>query len=208
MSKGSRYSPEVRERAVRLVLEQRSDHRSLWAAVQSVATKIGCTPETLRKWVTQSEPGAQGSGVTDDEKQRLRDLERENRELRRANEILRKASAFFAQAELDRRPALMVAFIDRPPCRSTGSSRSASILPIAPSTYYEHKCSFSGESLRGDAPPGLQTRRGAWATRNSATSGRDSFGACTESGRSGDQLRPSKTSQVARCTVRTAHAIG
>ena len=105
MNKQSRYSPEVRERAVRLLLEQQHEHDSQWAGIQSVAAKIGCTPETLRKWVRRAEreSGARG-GSNADEKQRVQQLERENRELRRANEILRKASAFFAQAELDRRP--------------------------------------------------------------------------------------------------------
>jgi transposase len=95
----------VRERAVRLVLAQQDAHDSQWAAIESIAGKIGCTAETLRKWVRQRERDAgRRAGLTTDERLRLRDLERENRELRRANEILRKASAFFAQAELDRRP--------------------------------------------------------------------------------------------------------
>src|SRR5712691_4568590 len=105
MNKSTRYSPEVRERAVRLVFEQQGEHGSQWAAIGSIASKIGCTAETLRKWVRQVErDSGQRPGLTTDEKQRLKDLEREVRELRRANEILRKASAFFAQAELDRRP--------------------------------------------------------------------------------------------------------
>jgi transposase len=105
MNKHIRYSPEVRERAVRLVFEQRQQHSSEWAALISIASKIGCTPETLRAWVRRSErdQGLRG-GATTDERERLKALERENRELKRANEILRKASAFFAQAELDRRP--------------------------------------------------------------------------------------------------------
>ena len=105
MGRPSGFSPEVRERAVRLVLAQQDAHDSQWAAIASIAGKIGCTAETLRKWVRQRErdDGRRG-GLTTDERLRLRDLERENRELRRANEILRKASAFFAQAELDRRP--------------------------------------------------------------------------------------------------------
>ena len=104
MSNRSRYSPEVRERAVRMVGEHESDHGSQWSAICSIAEKIGCTAETLRKWVRQVERDA-GSrpGLTSDEQARLKGLERENRELRRANEILRKASAYFAQAELDRR---------------------------------------------------------------------------------------------------------
>ena len=104
MSKSMRYAPEVRERAVRLVQEAQKDHQSQWAAIQSVADKIGCTHETLRRWVRQDErDSGLRAGVTSDERDRLKQLERENRELKRANEILRKASAFFAQAELDRK---------------------------------------------------------------------------------------------------------
>jgi transposase len=103
MNTSKRYSPEVRERAVRMVLEQQTEHSSQWATIQSIASKIGCTSETLRRWVRQTESG-QGirNGMTSDDRDRLKKLERENRELKRANEILRKASAFFAQAELDR----------------------------------------------------------------------------------------------------------
>ena len=105
MGRPSGFSPEVRERAVRLVLAQQDAHDSQWAAIESIAGKIGCTAETLRKWVRQRErDDGQRAGLTTDERLRLRELERENRELRRANEILRKASAVFAQAELDRRP--------------------------------------------------------------------------------------------------------
>ena len=105
MSRPRRYSPEVQERAVRMVFEQEREYASQWAAIKSIAGKMGCTAETLRKWVRQSEgdTGRRG-GLTSDERARLKELERENREVRRANEILRKASAFFAQAELDRRP--------------------------------------------------------------------------------------------------------
>ncbi len=104
MKKSTRYSPEVRERAVRLVFEHQGEHDSQWAAMASIAAKIGCTPETLRKWVRQAERD-QGlrEGLTSSERERLKALERENRELKRANEILRTASAFFAQAELDRK---------------------------------------------------------------------------------------------------------
>jgi transposase len=105
MNKSTRYSPEVRERAVRLVFEHQGEHDSQWAAIGSIAGKIGCTAETLRKWVRQAERDqGRRAGVTSPERDRLKELERENRELKRANEILRKASAFFAQAELDRRP--------------------------------------------------------------------------------------------------------
>ena len=99
-----RYSPEVRERAVRMVFEHVNEHDSEWAAICSIAGKIGCTPETLRKWVRRTEVDTgRRDGVTSEERGQLKDLQRENRELRRANEILRKASAYFAQAELDRR---------------------------------------------------------------------------------------------------------
>ncbi len=104
-NRNKRYSPEVQERAVRLLLEHQHEHESQWAAIESVAGKIGCTAETLRRWVRQAEKNVgKREGASTSERQRLKDLERENRELRRANEILRKASAFFAQAELDRRP--------------------------------------------------------------------------------------------------------
>jgi transposase-like protein len=104
MNKRTRYSPEVRERAVRLVFEQEPNHDSQWAAIGSVASKIGCTPETLRKWVRQAERDqGRRNGMTTSDRERLKELERENRELKRANEILRTASAYFAQAELDRR---------------------------------------------------------------------------------------------------------
>lgn len=101
--RSNRFSPEVRERAVRMVQEHRSDYPSLWAAVQSIAPKIGCTAETLQEWVKRTEVDTgQRAGTTTAEAQRIKDLEREVKELRRANEILKTASAFFAQAELDR----------------------------------------------------------------------------------------------------------
>ena len=105
MSSSNKYSPEVRERAVRMVLEHQGEHDSQWSAMGSIAQKIGCTSETLRKWVRQAERDqGRRAGLTSAERERLKARERENRELRRANEILRKASAYFAQAELDRRP--------------------------------------------------------------------------------------------------------
>jgi len=105
MARRSRFSQEVRERAVRMVLEHGGQYASEWEAICSIAEKIGCSSEALRKWVRQAEvdSGRRG-GLTSDERVQLKDLEREVRELRRANEILRKASAYFAQAELDRRP--------------------------------------------------------------------------------------------------------
>ena len=104
MGRPSSDSPEVRERSVRMVWEHESEHSSQWAAISSIAGKMGCTPETLRKWVRQAERDqGRRPGLTTDEKQRLKELERENRELKRANEILRLASAYFAKAELDRR---------------------------------------------------------------------------------------------------------
>ena len=105
MSKPKRYPPEFRERAVRMLLEQQDQYDSQWAAMNSIAAKVGCTAETLRKWVRQAERDlGVRDGMTSSERDRLKQLERENRELKRANEILRKASAYFAQAELDRRP--------------------------------------------------------------------------------------------------------
>ncbi len=104
MKTNKRYAPEVRERAVRMVFEHRHEYASQWETIESISSKIGCTAETLRRWVRQSEidHGKRG-GTSTSERERLKELERENRELKRANEILRTASAFFAQAELDRK---------------------------------------------------------------------------------------------------------
>jgi transposase len=100
----NKFSAEVRARAVRLVLDHEAEHASRWAAIVSIAAKIGCTPQTLNEWVKKAEvDSGKRSGVSSDMVDRLKTLERENRELRQANEILRKASAYFAQAELDRR---------------------------------------------------------------------------------------------------------
>ena len=105
MGRPSKYSPELRERAIRLVQEHAPNYPTQWVAIRSVAEKVGCSVEALRRWVRQAERDAgQRPGLTTDERARLKQLERENFELKRANEILRKASAFFAQAELDRRP--------------------------------------------------------------------------------------------------------
>ena len=105
MGRKGKYPNEVRERAVRLVYDQQGQHESQWAAISAIAGKIGCTPETLRLWVRQAERDTgKRAGLTTSERDRLKDLEREVRELKRANEILRKASAYFAAAELDRRP--------------------------------------------------------------------------------------------------------
>ena len=104
MNKSNKFSPEVRERAVRLVQEHRGEYPSLWMAVESIAPKIGCVPQTLLTWVKRHEiDSGVREGTTTADAQRMKELEREVKELRRANEILKVASAFFAQAELDRR---------------------------------------------------------------------------------------------------------
>ena len=105
MGRQSKFPAEMRERAVRLVFEQQGEHASQWAAIVSIAEKMGCSSEALRKWVRQAQRDTgQRPGLTTNERERMKELEREVRELKRANEILRKASAYFAQAELDRRP--------------------------------------------------------------------------------------------------------
>ena len=105
METRKRFPKEVRERAVRLVFEQQANHPSQWAAIESIAEKIGCRGDTLRRWVRQAErDSGERPGLTTSEREQLKELQRENFQLKRANEILRKASAYFAQAELDRRP--------------------------------------------------------------------------------------------------------
>ena len=104
MKKSTKFSPEVRERAVRMVQEHRGEYPSLWAAIESIAPKIGCVPQTLHEWVKRDEVDAGARpGITTADREQIKALEREVKELRRANEILKTASAFFAQAELDRR---------------------------------------------------------------------------------------------------------
>ena len=104
MNKPNKYSPEVRERAVRMVQEHRNEYPSQWAAIESIAPKIGCVPQTLHEWVKKHDiDTGMRDGTTSEERDRIKTLERENKELRRANEILKLASAFFAQAELDRK---------------------------------------------------------------------------------------------------------
>ena len=104
MNKSPKFSPEVRERAVRMVQEHRGDYPSLWSAIESIAPKIGCVPQTLHEWVKKAEvDSGRRAGIPSDLAEKMKALERENRELRQANEILRKASAYFAMAEFDRR---------------------------------------------------------------------------------------------------------
>ncbi|MCE3706702.1 IS3 family transposase [Escherichia coli] len=137
MTKNTRFSPEVRQRAVRMVLESQSEYDSQWAAICSIAPKIGCTPETLRVWVRQHErdTGGGDGGLTTAERQRLKELERENRELRRSNDILRQASAYFGEGGV--RPPLekMMPLLDKLR-EQYGVGPVCSELHIAPSTYY------------------------------------------------------------------------
>ncbi|MGH8274441.1 MAG: IS3 family transposase [Gammaproteobacteria bacterium] len=138
MNMSTRYSPEVRERAVRMVREHQGEHSSQWAAISSVGAKIGCTAETLRRWVRQAERDhGLGEGPTTLERERLKALERENRELRQVNEILRKASAYFCPGGARPPKQAMKAFIDDHR-EAYGVEPICKVLPIAPSTYYEH----------------------------------------------------------------------
>ncbi|EFC1453378.1 IS3 family transposase, partial [Escherichia coli] len=136
-TKNTRFSPEVRQRAVRMVLESQSEYDSQWATICSIAPKIGCTPETLRVWVRQHErdTGGGDGGLTTAERQRLKELERENRELRRSNDILRQASAYFAKAEFDRLWKKLMPLLDKLR-EQYGVGPLCSELHIAPSTYY------------------------------------------------------------------------
>ncbi|MGE0706185.1 MAG: IS3 family transposase [Vicinamibacterales bacterium] len=139
MGRPTKYSPEVRERAVRMVHEHVAEYPSQWAAIQSIATKLGCTGETLRKWVRQDERDRrQRPGLTTDEQQRLKALEREVHELKRANEILRKASAYFCPGGARPPREVMVRFIDDHR-DAYGVESICAMLPIAPSTYYLQK---------------------------------------------------------------------
>ncbi|MGH9335910.1 MAG: IS3 family transposase [Vicinamibacteria bacterium] len=148
MMKARKYSAEVRERAVRLVREHEQEHTSQWAAIQSVASKIGCTAETLRNWVRQAERDAgRRPGLTTEERGRLKELERENRELRRANEILRKASALFRPGGARPPSEMMVAFIDDHRVEY-GVEPICEQLPIAPSTYYARKAQETDPARR------------------------------------------------------------
>ncbi|QUR17345.1 IS3 family transposase [Escherichia coli] len=137
MTKNTRFSPEVRQRAIRMVLESQDEYDSQWAAICSIAPKIGCTPETLRVWVRQHErdTGGGDGGLTSAERQRLKELERENRELRRSNDILRRASAYFGEGGV--RPPLekMMPLLDKLR-EQYGVGPVCSELHIAPSTYY------------------------------------------------------------------------
>ncbi|EGW7374757.1 IS3-like element IS629 family transposase, partial [Escherichia coli] len=136
-TKNTRFSPEVRQRAVRMVLESQGEYDSQWATICSIAPKIGCTPETLRVWVRQHErdTGGGDGGLTTAERQRLKELERENRELRRSNDILRQASAYFAKAEFDRLWKKLMPLLDKLR-EQYGVGPLCSELHIAPSTYY------------------------------------------------------------------------
>ncbi|MGH7424725.1 MAG: IS3 family transposase [Candidatus Methylomirabilales bacterium] len=150
MTRATRYPQEVRERAVRMVFEHRDEHASQWAAITSIAEKFGMSSETLRSWVSRAEiDGGLRPGLTTEERERLKELERENRELRRANEILKSASAFFA-AELDPPTEQMSTYIDEHK-DEFGVEPICAHLPIAPSTYYDAKRRLQSRRALRDA---------------------------------------------------------
>ncbi|EPM1166262.1 MAG: IS3 family transposase [Dechloromonas sp.] len=148
MSKSNRYSPEVRERAVRLVQEARKEHPSQWAAIESIAPKIGCAAQTLHDWVKRHEVDTgRRDGITTDERERMKALERENKELRQANEILRLASAFFGAGGARPPQEEVRTFIDRH--RETyGVEPLCKLLQVAPSGYWRHAARQRNPSLR------------------------------------------------------------
>jgi transposase-like protein len=152
----NKFSPEVRERAVRLVLETEAQHPSRWQAVMSIAAKIGCTPQTLNEWVKKAEvDSGRRAGIPTEMAEKMKALERENRELRQANEILRKASAYFAMAELaagrsDGRPPV----IDAHRGDAHGVEPICDVLPIAPSTYYDRLAKRADPAAVGSCAPG------------------------------------------------------
>ena len=154
MKKSNKFSPEVRERAVRMVLEHRGEYPSLWAAIESIAPKIGCVPQTLQEWVRKHEvdTGVR-DGVTSAERERVKELEREVKELRKANEILKLASAFFAQAELDRR-FKSEGFIDQHR-DAYGVEPICKVLQIAPSGYRRYAAQQRNPALRCAAPSAM-----------------------------------------------------
>lgn len=156
MNKTRRYSPEVRERAVRMVFEHEAQHDSQWATIRSIAAKIGCSAETLRKWVRQAErDSGRRRGLATEERERLKELEQENCELRRVNEILRKSSAYFAQAELT--DALRTFFLEGV-CRPGGvvrDVRDPEVRVADMTTYRFGPRRPSGRRVRGlpEVPP-------------------------------------------------------
>ncbi|MBG57532.1 MAG: IS3 family transposase [Porticoccus sp.] len=150
MNKSNKFSPEVKERAVRLVQEHRGEYPSLWAAVESIAPKIGCVPQTLLEWVKRTEIDAgDRPGTTSTDAQRLKDLERENKELRRANDILRTASAFFGPSGARPQTEVINAYIDQH--RDTfGVEPICNVLQVAPSAYRRHAARQRNPELRSD----------------------------------------------------------